>query len=435
MKSTEWKTVPIKEVYEELYDGPHATPKPSDAGPVFLGIKNVTDDGRLDLSDIRHIAEEDFPKWTRRVEPRPGDLVFTYEATLNRYAVIPEGFRGCLGRRMALIRPDTGKLDVRFLLYYFFTSEWRAVIANKMMSGATVDRIPLITFPDFPVRVPPLPVQQRIAGILSAYDELMENSQRRIRILEAMARALYREWFVHFRFPGHEKLPRVASPLGDIPKGWEATTLGAHLAALESGKRPKGGIRAETDGVPSIGAENINGIGRHDFAGEKLVPREFFEKMRKGVVRDRDVAIYKDGAYIGKSSFFRDGFPHSECCVNEHVFLLRGDGVCLMQNFLYIWLQEPDNVQTIRSKNANAAQPGINQQTIGGLKLILPDEKAAAHFDRLVEPVLADIINLAKRIQTLRRTRDLLLPRLLSGEVNLVGTGAAQDISDGLKPA
>ena len=69
-------------------------------------------------------------------------------------------------------------------------------------------------------------MQRRIAGILSAYDELMENSQRRIRILEAMARALYREWFVHFRFPGHEKLPRVASPLGDIPQGWEVKTLG-----------------------------------------------------------------------------------------------------------------------------------------------------------------------------------------------------------------
>ena len=76
------------------------------------------------------------------------------------------------------------------------------------------------------VSVPPLPVQRRIAGILSAYDELMENSQRRIRILEAMARALYREWFVHFRFPGHEKLPRVASPLGDIPQGWEVRDRG-----------------------------------------------------------------------------------------------------------------------------------------------------------------------------------------------------------------
>jgi len=200
--ASEWKTMPIKDLYEGLYDGPHATPKLSDSGPVFLGIKNVTDDGRLDLTEIRHIAEDDYAAWTRRVQPRENDLVFTYEATLNRYAIVPAGFRGCLGRRMALIRTDPQKVDVRFLLYYFFTAEWRAVIRRNMLTGATVDRIPLTTFPDFPVRVPTLPIQRRIAGILSAYDELIENSQRRIRILETMARALYREWFVHFRFPG-----------------------------------------------------------------------------------------------------------------------------------------------------------------------------------------------------------------------------------------
>ena len=267
---------------------------------------------------------------------------------------------------------------------------------------------------------------KRATSILSAYDELIENSQRRIKILESMARALYREWFVHFRFPGHEHHPRVASPLGEIPQGWEVKTLGAQLAALESGNRPKGGIRDVEDGVLSIGAENINGIGRHDFAGEKFIPREFFQEMRRGVVQDRDVAIYKDGAYIGKSSYFRDGFPHAECCVNEHVFLLRADGVRLKQNALYLWLQEPDTVQMIRSKNANAAQPGINQQTVGGMEIVLPDGKTAAHFDRLVDPLLAEIINLAKKIQNLRRTRDLLLPRLLSGQIEV---GAADDLA------
>ena len=311
------------------------------------------------------------------------------------------------------LRPKT-KFDIRWAYY-----QLKDFDINKLDSGSAIPSTSRDAFYEIPVSLPPLPVQRRIAGILSAYDELMENSQRRIRLLEAMARALYREWFVHFRFPGHEKHPRAASPLGDIPQGWEATTLGEHLAALESGKRPKGGIRKEAEGVPSIGAENINGIGRHEFASEKLIPRAFFEQMRKGLVRDRDVALYKDGAYIGKSSYFRDGFPHSECCVNEHVFLLRSDGVRLKQSSLYLWLQEPDTVQTIRSKNANAAQPGINLQTIGGLELVLPDEKTAAHFDRLVEPLLAELINLAKQIQVLRRTRDLLLPRLLSGRVQI----------------
>ena len=94
----------------------------------------------------------------------------------------------------------------------------------------------------FDFLVPPLPVQRRIAGILSAYDELMENSQRRIRLLEAMARALYREWFVHFRFPGHENLPRVASPLGDIPLGWEVKQLCPNVRILAAcRKSPRDG--------------------------------------------------------------------------------------------------------------------------------------------------------------------------------------------------
>ena len=95
--AAKWNTVPISELYEGLYDGPHATPKPTDAGPVFLGIKNVTDDGHLDMSDIRHIAEEDFARWTRRVEPKPGDIVFTYEATLKSLRNYPGGLPWLLG--------------------------------------------------------------------------------------------------------------------------------------------------------------------------------------------------------------------------------------------------------------------------------------------------------------------------------------------------
>jgi type I restriction enzyme S subunit len=268
--------------------------------------------------------------------------------------------------------------------------------------------------PALEINIPPLAEQRRIAGILSAYDELIENSQRRIRILETMARALYREWFVHFRYPGHEKVPLVPSALGPIPKGWEVTTLGQQLSALESGKRPKGGIRDVENGVPSIGAENINGIGSHDFANEKFVSREFFQEMRKGLVCNGDVAIYKDGAYIGRSSYFRDGFPHAECSVNEHVFLLRTNGIQLKQNALYLWLQEPETIHAIRATNANAAQPGINQPSVNGLELVVPDVKTAKCFDDLVEPLLAKIIIHAKQIQNLRRTRDLLLPRLLT---------------------
>ena len=352
-----------------------------------------------------------------------GDLIVAMteqaEGLLGSSALIPRSGVYLHNQRLGLVQIRDQKLADQHFIYYLFNSKPVRQQIRGSASGTKIRHTAPSRIADVKVRVPPLPVQQRIAGILSAYDELIDNSQRRIKILEAMARALYREWFVHFRFPGHENHPRVASPVGEIPHGWEVATLGQHLVALESGKRPKGGIRDVEDGVPSIGAENINGIGRHDFAGEKFIPREFFQEMRKGVVQDRDVAIYKDGAYIGKSSYFRDGFPHAECCVNEHVFLLRADGVRLKQNALYLWLQEPDTVQKIRSKNANAAQPGINQQTVGGVEIVLPEEKTAAHFERLVDPLLAEIINLAKKIQNLRRSRDLLLPRLLSGQIDV----------------
>jgi len=322
----------------------------------------------------------------------------------NCFRVIPQGG----------IEPD--------YVYWYLRQPSVIEKARSLAGGAAQPDLGHNAFKSILFTYPEPPAQRRIAGILSAYDELIENCQRRIRILEEMARALYREWFVHFRFPDHEKVPFVHSTLVPIPRGWRVTTLGEELAELESGKRPKGGIRDVIDGVPSIGAENIDGIGSHDFSSEKFVPREFFDRMNKGVVRDRDVAIYKDGAYIGKSSYFRDGFPHAECCVNEHVFLLRTKNDRLTQNALYLWLRELDTLQAIRATNANAAQPGINQQSIGGLELVVPDANVADQFDQLVEAILAALINHAKRVQNLRRTRDLLLPRLLSGQPN-VGKG------------
>jgi type I restriction enzyme, S subunit len=178
-----WSVLPIGEVYEGLFDGPHATPKPSASGPIFLGIKNVTEHGELDLTDIRHIAEDDFPQWTRRVLPQSGDIVFTYEATLNRYAVINRDLRGCLGRRLALIRPDQNRIDAYLLLRCLLSDEWRKEVQSKIIAGATVDRIPLVTFPTFLIRVPNPELQARIGPPIRACEELAENCRRRNDLL------------------------------------------------------------------------------------------------------------------------------------------------------------------------------------------------------------------------------------------------------------
>ena len=413
MKRLDWKTVPIKELYEGLYDGPHATPKLSDSGPVFLGIKNVTDDGRLDLAEIRHIAEDDYAAWTRRVEPHPGDLVFTYEATLNRYALIPNGFRGCLGRRMALIRTDPRRVDVRFLLYYFFTEEWRAVIRKNMLTGATVDRIPLTSFPDFPVKAPQLSVQQRIADVLSAYDELIENNQRRIQILETMARALYREWFVEFRFPGSENVPRVASSIGDIPKGWEVKKL----AAVAEVNRAKINVRNAPDelhyiDISSVGPGEIREITTYAFADAPGRARR--------VVQHGDVLW--SCVRPNRRSYAQVIHPEPGTIASTGFAVLTASAMPF--TFLYFAATTDDFVGYLTNHATGAAYPAVTATTFEDADLLMPSAPLLARFGEATIAMTEKTHALKRQIHNLRRTRDLLLPRLLSGQVARTDTAA-----------
>ncbi len=420
-----WRTLPIKELYDGLYDGPHATPKPSDSGPVFLGIKNVTDDGRLDLADIRHIAECDYVSWTRRVEPRENDLVFTYEATLNRYALIPPGFRGCLGRRMALIRTNPRKVDVRFLLYYFFTTEWRTVIQRNMLTGATVDRIPLTTFPDFPVRAPPLPIQRRIADILSTYDELIENSQRRIKILESMARALYREWFVHFRFPGHESVRGVLSRLGEIPQGWEVTNLGEVCEddkGIQTG--PFGSQLHEADyseaGVPVVMPKDLIDL-RISTDTISRIPEETADRLGRHRMQAGDI-VYGRRGDIGRRAFVMShqvGWFCGTGCLRIRANQDAADGW-----YLFNYLGQDDVVGLIRGRAQGVTMPNLNTGILSSVPVRLPPRKLQDDFRRLTFPMAEAREALTARIGNLRRTRDLLLPRLLSGQIDVEAIAA-----------
>jgi type I restriction enzyme S subunit len=405
----DWKPLPIKDLYEGLFDGPHATPKPADGGPVFLGIKNITDDGQIDLREIRHIAEEDYAAWTRRVEPRPHDLVFTYEATLNRYAIIPEGFRGCLGRRMALIRTNPEKVEARFLLYYFFTDEWRAVIRRNMLNGATVDRIPLSTFPEFPVLTPPLPVQRRIAGILSAYDDLIENSQRRIKILEEMARSLYREWFVNFRYPGHESVPLVPSPLGEIPQGWEVKPF-TEIADVLSGGTPK-------TNVPEYWNGNIPFFTPRDAPDcfyvqdtEKHITAIGLSKCASDLYPPDTVFITARGT-VGKVTI-----PSVPMAMNQSCYALRGKPR-IPQRFVFLMtLQQVDYLKT---NTGGATFDTIVVDTFRRMEVVSPASYVIANFAKKADTVFDQVNTLQRQILNLRHTRDLLLPRLLSGQIDV----------------
>jgi type I restriction enzyme, S subunit len=376
------------QVMAEFYDGPHATPPPASDGPTYLGIKNLTEDGHLDFSDIRHISENDFPTWTRRVEPRPGDLVFTYEASLHRYALIPNGFRGALGRRVALIRPDPSVADARFLLYLFLSPTWRDTVLARINIGSTVDRIPLVDFPKFPVQLPPLPTQQKIAAILSAYDDLIENNTRRIHILEEMAQVIYREWFVEFRYPGHEDVPLVESELGMMPEGWRVGRLADFLVLQRGFDLP---TRQRLVGsVPVVAATGIH--GSHSVAAVR----------GPGVVTGRSGSL-GTVLYVSQDFWplnttlwvkeFRSATPELAFFTLQHMSLAKFD--------------------------SGSAVPTLNRNDISSHRVAVPPSQVISAFSDIARHILMLVDTLNHLSSVLRSTRDLLLPRLIYGEIDV----------------
>ena len=267
--------------------------------------------------------------------------------------------------------------DPRFVSYLLGTLNFGLQNAAGAVPGVNRNHLHAIE-----VRVPPLPAQRRIAGILSAYDDLIENTQRRIKILEAMARALYREWFVHFRFPGHESVPRVPSPLGEIPKGWEVRRLG-EILELNYGKALKKEDRHDGP-YPVYGSSGI--VGTHDAS---LVKGPGIIVGRKGNVGS--VFWCDDDFFVIDTAYFVTS--------------------ALPLRFLFYVLP------TLNFINSDAAVPGLSRHQAYSLELPVPPADLLAKFCDVADSIERHAIKLQRQIKTLRRTRDLLLPRLLSGQI------------------
>jgi type I restriction enzyme S subunit len=376
---------------------------------VFLGIQNITSDGHLDLHEVRCIAEEDLDAWTRRVTPQPGDIVFTYEATLHRYAIIPSGFRGCLGRRLALIRPDAAKVDTRFLHYCLLGDDWRRTVTSKVNIGSTVDRIPLVEFPRFELPLPPLPTQRKIAAILSAYDDLIENNLRRIKILEEMAQRLYREWFVNYRFPRHEKVKIVQSKVGKVPEGWEALPF-TEIADVLSGGTPKTTVQEYWGGpIP--------------FFAPIDAPESFYVTntakaiTEAGLTKCSSKLYPKDTVFItARGTVGKVVMPSQDMAMNQSCYALRGkQGISQP----YLFLATREQVDYLKKNTGGATFDTIVVDTFRRMFVAKPGNEVIAQFSQLVHPVMELILKILKKNAILRHTRDLLLPKLISGDLDV----------------
>ena len=218
-ESTAWCRVPIVDLCEAHVDCVNRTAPVSNEPTPFKMIRTTNVwNGFIDTENVRCVTEETYKKWTRRLVPKRGDIILTREAPLGDVGKIRTDDSIFLGQRLYHFRPNKKKLDADFLLYSMLGEDLQGQI-HGFGSGSTVEHMRLEDIPSLEINLPSLPTQRRIASILSAYDELIENNQRRIRILEDMARSFYREWFVHFRYPGHDPSPSSIPRLGRFRRG------------------------------------------------------------------------------------------------------------------------------------------------------------------------------------------------------------------------
>ena len=396
----------FKDIMIGFYDGPHATPSLSDEGPIFLGIKNIFETGGIDFSNIRHISENEYPKWTKRVIPTKNDIVFSYEATLHRYALIPEGFRGCLGRRMALIRVNKELVNEQFLYQYFLSSHWRAFVDTVKISGATVERISISKFPNYKIKLPTISVQNKIASILSSYDELIENNKQRIQLLEEMAEEIYKEWFVRLRFPDYENTKIVDS----LPEGWEEKEF-QFFGEIITGKTPPTTNEAFFDGnIPFVKTPDLYEATYVINTNETLSKLGADSQFKKYIPKNSLMI-----SCIGSAGVY--ALASKDCQTNQQINSI----VFYEEYYSFYFYCIAKNLKILLDNlgSSGATMTNVNKGKFEKMKTIFPSKEILISFNEIVKINFELILNLQEKNQLLQETRDLLLPRLISGKLSV----------------
>jgi type I restriction enzyme, S subunit len=280
--------------------------------------------------------------------------------------------------------------------------------ANQNAAGAVpgVNRNALHMLP---VCIPPIPIQRRIACILSAYDDLIENNTRRIRILEEMAQAIYREWFVHFRFPGHKNVKLVPSPLGPIPPGWgvkrvtNAVFVDPKTAVPREGEKPfvpMGSLSNDSMLVRDVGSRSGN-------SGSKF---------KNG---DTLFARITPCLENGKTAFVQFLPTEEDVAFGSTEFIVLRSKT-LSPEFVYLLARSPEfRNNAIKSMSGATGRQRVQPACFEKFRLAHPDASTLRVFGEQVAPMFQEVHLIAQENENLRKTRDLLLPKLISGELEV----------------
>ena len=379
------RTVTIDDL-GSIFDGPHATPTRRDRGPYFLNIASLQQ-GRLDLSQSDHVDEDDYAKWTRRVTPQEGDLLFSYETRLGDAAIMPSGVTACLGRRMALLRPNREVVEPRYLLYRYLSPDFAELIRANTIHGATVDRIALSTMGEWPVQVHELSEQRAIAEVLGALDDMIAANGHASGLAEGLLRAKFDQLGVIDDVGGGNAV------LSELIEFQPRRVVSGEVPFIDMQAIPMRGwtLPAPSEREAKGGARFTNG----DTLLARITP--CLENRKTGYVDD-----LPDGAVgVGSTEFIvmRTREPHP-----------------LPLSF-FIATDETFRAYAIQHMVGTSGRQRVSAADLATCAIHMPSPEAVHEWGQLADPLFARVRAMGRENRTLAALRDALLPELMSGRL------------------
>ena len=402
-----WEKYKLSEVTSKLGDGLHGTPKYDENGEYFFINGNNLNNGKIIIKpDTKKVNKSEFLKYKKELNDRT--ILISINGTLGNIAFY-NNEKIILGKSACYFNLNNN-ISKRFIKHLMSSKDFKIFLENYA-TGATIKNVSLEAMRNFEFLCPELHIQQKIASILSAYDDLIENNIRRINILEEIAQSLYKEWFVNFRFTNHENVKMVEYELGLIPEGWEVKKLEEICSKVTDGTHdtPK---PVEEGYYLVTGKHIVNGF--IDFSQCYCISKEDHDKVMLRSKPEKGDIIFSNIGTLGSTVLVDQIFEYS--IKNVALFKPLNPEISY---YLYQYLIYPQILEAMHQQATGTSQKFFSLNFLRPLRIIMPENTVLKDFRKQIEPILKQRSLLNIKNQNLRKTRDLLLPRLISGEIDV----------------
>ena len=399
-----WEKVKLNDVCSSIYDGDHNAPPKSDTGVPFVTISNIdAADGSIDFSNTAHVPNSYFESLKPERRPRPGDVLYSVVGSFGIPSLVKDQKPFVFQRHVAILRPND-RIEPEYL-YYSMKSRNFYHWADSVAIGAAQRTVTLGQLREKTIALPPLPVQRRIAGVLSAYDKLIENNRRQIKLLEEAAQRLYKEWFVDLRFPGHETTPIH----NGIPEGWKRTTVGQSSSLVSRGVTP---AYADDSNELVLGQRCV----RNNLIDLSFARHHKPKKPNEKWLKKWDVLINSTGTgSLGRTAQF--WLDNNNVVVDSHITIIRAQQ---REVAAYLGQWAFSNEAMLEALHTGSTgQTELPRDRVANCHVLIPDNDLLDLFYTLIEPMTMRIVAAQQQIVAAREARDRLLPKLMSGEIEV----------------